>query len=94
MIVGTLLDEIKVFKASVVNSPVKSFLPSSNYLKRTTVFSSTPAEVHNALSKAWKKTKSSKLLVTIDQKPNSSESSSPKKTITTSLSSLNLSNDS
>jgi len=87
MIVGTLLDEIKVVKASVVNSPVKSFLPSSNYLNRTTVFYSTPVEVHNALSKAWKKTKSSKFLVTVDQKPNSSESSTPKKTTTTSLSS-------
>lgn len=67
MIVGTLLDEIKVVNASVVNSPVKSFLPSSNYLNKTTVFSSTPAEVHNALSKTWKKTKSSKFLVTVDQ---------------------------
>jgi hypothetical protein len=87
MIVGILLDEIKVVKASVVNSPVKSFLRSSNYLNRTTVFSSTPVEVLNSLSKAWKKTKSSKFLVTVDQRPNSSESSSPKNTTTTSLSS-------
>jgi len=87
MIVGILLVDTKVFKASEVNSPVKSFLPSSNYLKRTTVFSSTPAEVHKVLSNTWKKTKSSKLLVTVDQTPNSSESSSPKKTTTTSLSS-------